>query len=412
MERMLREAWSAVNTIPLVDPRIHPNEAGPTRFALAEKGFRPFFLLASAFAVAIVPVWLLVLAGYLVPTSTFAPMLWHAHEMLFGYTSAVIAGFLLTAASRWTGRETARGAGLLALAALWLAGRIAMVLPLPTLLVAMVDGAFLPALALVVGRVILGTRNRRNYGVLALIAVLAGANALTHLDALGLAPGWSRRALFAAMDVVVLMMLVVGGRVIPMFTRNVVRDSSIRNVRVLDIAAVALTLLGALAALLGSVPALAAGLALAASAAVFARGSTWGAVPSLREPMLWVLHFGHLWIAVGLLLRGIAYFVPLAGAAYTHAITVGGIGTLTLGMLARVSLGHTGRVIRARPPTTVAFLAISTAACLRVFAPAFPSSLYLEVLAVSAACWALAFGLFLATYTRILLSPNAEPVHA
>lgn len=393
-----------------LDPKARTNDRRPTRLALAEKGFRPFFLLASAFAVGIVPVWLLVLAGNLVPPSTFTPMLWHAHEMLFGYTSAVIAGFLLTAASRWTGRETARGVGLLALTALWLAGRVAMVLPLPTLLVAVVDGAFLPALALVVGRVILGTRNRRNYGVLALVAVLAAANALTHLDALGLAPGWSRRALFAAMDVIVLMMLVVGARIIPMFTRNVVRDARIRNIQTLDIAAVVLTLLGAVAAFVGTVPALSAGLAVAASAAVFARGSTWGAVPSLREPMLWVLHLGHLWIAIGLLLRGVAYFVPLAGAAYTHAITVGGIGTLTLGMLARVSLGHTGRVIQARPATIAAFFGISASACLRVVAPAFPSH-YLDVLAASAACWALAFGLFLAAYTRILLSPDTEAVH-
>ena len=204
----------SVKSLPLAGEGVAPSPAPPPP-AFARKGFRPFFLLAALAACAIVPVWLLVLFGHLHADFHGDAATWHAHEMLFGFAVAVIAGFLLTAVGNWTGQETAVGGKLLALAGLWLMGRLAPVLPR----IAMAsDLAFLPALAIVLARPLIATRNRRNFVMLAVLAALFAANLAMHLDARGLAPaGTGHRAAGVALDVIILLCLLIGGRVIPMF---------------------------------------------------------------------------------------------------------------------------------------------------------------------------------------------------
>ena len=167
------------------------------------KGFRPFFLLAGGYAALIIALWLVALTGRVQLDGYLGPMYWHAHEMVFGFTAAVIAGFLLTAAGNWTGRETAIGGRLILLVALWVAGRVAFiaVAVLPRPVIAVADLAFLPALALVVGRALVATRNRRNYPVLAIVIALWLADLAVHLDANGVLPGWQWRAMLGAIDV-------------------------------------------------------------------------------------------------------------------------------------------------------------------------------------------------------------------
>lgn len=397
------------------DPPAAPSRAtrGPLR-ALSASGFRVFFLGAALLAVLAVPAWLLVLhgsisagAGYLEPTG------WHAHEMVFGFACAVVAGFLLTAVRNWTGRETATGRALYGLALLWLLGRVVLVLgsTLPKPLVAFVDLAFLPALALAIGRPIVASGNKRNVVMLVVLGALFTANLGVHLDALGWLPGWQLRASRAGVDIVVVLAAIIAGRVIPMFTRNATGSKEIVSVKGLDVAAV--VAVACYAALDVAAPeSWPAGVVAAAAAVlVVARAARWGVRPALRQPLLWILHFGHAWIAVGLALRAASIAIPsLPSTAGTHALTVGAIGSLTLGMMARVSLGHTGRALVAHPITVTAFVVLTLAACARVFGP-LAGSLglsYFAWLVVSGVAWSTAFALFVAVYAKILVSPRAD----
>ncbi len=381
---------------------------GPALFA---KGFRPFFLLAGVFAVALLPMWLAALfAGY-DPGAYFGAMYWHAHEMVFGYSVAVIAGFLLTAVGNWTQRETAVGAPLLALSALWLAGRFAVLgaTHLPHGLAAAVDLAFIPALAVALGRPLVAAKNRRNYIMLAALAVLWATNLATHLDALGVLPGWRRRGALLAVDAVVFVILAMAGRVFPMFTRNATGVQTIRNIPALDKATLVAAAL--LCAAEGAMPdsKVAAVLAGVTGLAAAARAIHWGAQHTRKVPLLWILHAGYAWTCLGLVLRAVSAFTPaVPSPVATHALTVGSIGGLTLGMMARVSLGHTGRPLTTSRAVTASFVCVTAAALVRVGAPLVSASLYRPSLMVAGVLWSLAFALYVAVYAPILAAPRAD----
>lgn len=389
--------------------------AGPTsrpRFAVAAKGFRPFFLLAALFAASIIPLWVLVYTGVVGPVDYLEPASWHAHEMVFGYAVAVVAGFLLTAVGNWTQRETLVGAPLLALSALWVLGRVAMLLAgvLPRGLVAGVDVVFLPALIAALARALIGAGNRRNFVMLAVLGALCAANVFAHLQALGLAPpGTARHACLVGIDVVVLVILIIAGRVFPMFTRNATGVESIRSGPWLDVLAVAgmavLTVLDVVA-LQETLASAAAGL-VGVLAAV--RAARWGTWHTFAHPLLWILHAGYAWVVLGLLLRAATLLVPTIPASLaTHALTVGAIGSLTLGMMARVALGHTGRPLAVRWPVVGAFGAITAAAAARVLVPLLAPAWTLAALVAAAALWCAGFVLYVVVYAPVLLAPRVD----
>jgi uncharacterized protein involved in response to NO len=379
---------------------------------LARKGFRPFFLLAALFACLLVPGWLLVLTGRLPPPAYFDPVSWHAHEMVFGFAAAVIAGFLLTAVGNWTQRETLVGGALLGLAALWLAGRITMLGPaaLPRPLLAVIDLAFLPALAMVLARPLVAARNRRNFVMLAILAALFVANLASHLEPLGvLAPGSARKACLAGVDVVLVVTLLIAGRVFPMFTTNATGVQTIRSNRMLDL----LTIGGAAAlALVDAVDRdgmAAAALSAVVAALAVARAARWGARHTLRHPLLWILHAGYAWIPIGLGMRAAAAVFPaLPPSLATHALTVGAIGSLTLGMMARVALGHTGRALVAPRPVVWGFALMTAAAAARVVGPLIVPGAYLASLAAAAVLWTASFVTFVVGYAPILIRPRLD----
>jgi uncharacterized protein involved in response to NO len=389
-----------------------PESASRPGWAVAAKGFRPFFLLAGVFASTIIPVWILVVAGVLRPAGYLDPTSWHAHEMVLGFAVAVIAGFLLTAVGNWTQRETLVGIPLLGLSMLWVLGRLAMLLGgvLPPWLVALLDLAFLPALIVVLARPLIGANNRRNFVMLAVLGALFVANVLVHLEALGLvAIGTARHAMLVAVDVVALIILIIAGRVFPMFTRNATGASTIRSSPALDLVTVAA--MAALTVIDAIVPEHLAGGAAAGLVGVLsvARAARWGTLHTGRHPLLWVLHTGYAWLALGLLLRALAVVVPAVPASFaTHAITVGAFGSLTLGMMARVSLGHTGRPLVAPRPVAWAFGAITAAGVGRVIAPLVAPRWYLQELGAAGALWTAAFLLFLVAYGRVLVAPRAD----
>lgn len=388
-----------------------PAPTSAPRFALLGKGFRPFFLGAAIFAGLVLPAWGFVLAGRLTPPGYLDPISWHAHEMLFGFTVAVVAGFLLTAVGNWTGKETAIGAPLGSLVALWALGRVAMAAGsvLPGVVVAGLDLAFLPALVLAIARPIVAARNKRNAVIVVAASVLWAANLAVHLDALGFLPGVRRRALFVALDVVVLLMVIVGGRVIAMFTRNVVRDDGIRNIPRADLAAAiaaGLVVLMDAFAPAAWVQAIVLG---AAAVATAVRTVHWGSLRSRREPLLWILHAGHAFIPLGLALRAAALVSPAVPASSgVHALTAGAVGLLTLGMMARVALGHSGRPIVLPRGFPLAFGLVTVGALARVTAPLLAGGAQLAVLLSSAAVWSLAFLAYAVVYAPVLASPRVD----
>lgn len=395
-------------SLPLVGEPAVPGHAGAV---IARKGFRPFFLLAAGFAVAVVPLWMLALLGVVDPNGYFDATSWHAHEMIFGFAVAVIAGFLLTAVASWTQRETVVGAPLMALSALWLLGRAALVLGhvLPRWAPAACDLAFLPALAFAIGRPLVASKNRKNFVMLALIAALGLSNLAMHLDVLGVLPGLRRRGSLVGVDLVVLMILVMAGRVFPMFTRNVTGVQSIRSLPAVDAAAVAAMALLTMADVGAPGATATPWIAAATGLLALARSATWGARYSFRTPLLWVLHVGYLWIPIGLVLRALAArtsFIP--GAVATHALTVGAIGTITLGMMARVALGHTGRTLTTSRTVTASFVLVTLASVARVGTPLLGALEYRTGLLAAGVLWTAAFALYLVAYVPVLVSPRVD----
>lgn len=383
-----------------------PTSPEHSGFALGRKGFRPFFLLSAAFAATVVPLWMLALLGAFSPGAYLDPIAWHAHEMVFGFSVAVIAGFLLTAVGNWTQRETLVGWPLMGLGGVWLLGRAGFLASdhLPRWAPAVLDLAFLPALGVVLARPLIATRNRRNFVMLAVLAALWLADLSIHLDALGEAPGWRRRGVLSAVDVVVLLIVIVAGRVVPMFTKNGTGVQTVHGSPRLDAAAAASTaLLAVLMAALPSSPVtrVVAGVAAVATAA---RAVPWMTPKVLRVPLLWVLHIGYAWIPIGFALR--AFGAPEALA--THALTIGAIGGVTLGMMARVGLGHSGRPLQVRWPMVLSFALLALAALVRVAGGLLFASSYRATLFAAGTLWTVAFAILLVVYAPIFATPRAD----
>lgn len=378
----------------LLSPRESPKQGWP----LFAKGFRIFFVLAALHAALMIPLWLVVYLGVLDVGEYFLPSSWHAHEMVFGSSCAVITGFLLTAASNWTKRETATGPALAALSGVWLLGRIAPFLAgrIPDLAVAVLSLAFLPLVALALARVVFGARSKRNYGVVAIVGALFGVQLVVHIGALRGDILWELGGSRVGVDLVVLMILVIGGRVIPLFTRNRTKAEGIRSHPWLDGASIASAIALTIADAMVVQGVLLTTLAGLAAFFAFARMVHWGFRPALRVPLLWVLHLGFLFVPLGFATRAVAALVPKVGSSTAlHLLTAGAIGVLTLGMMARVALGHTGRALVAPKVITVAFGLVVLAAILRVSGPWIGGAFLAGSLHASATCWTLAFLLFL-----------------
>ena len=382
-----------------------PPPGGWAPFAL---GFRPFFLAAGLHALLMMALWLLVLHGSL-DIGAWSPHIWHGHEMLFGFTVAVIAGFLLTAAQNWTGLRTPSGLPLAMLLLLWLAGRLGFLIPgLPVVWVALVDLAFLPVLALVLAMPILKAKQLHNYPFPVMLLVLTAANALVHGEALGWTSDSASLGLHLATYVVVTMIVVMGGRMIPSFTDNKLRTRA-RRWKAIEWLVPLATLTALLSALMAPDSLATALLATLAAGVHAIRLAGWYTKKLWAVPLLWILHLGYAWIVLGFALLALsAAGVAAAAGSALHAFTAGGIGVLTLGMMARVALGHSGRLLEPAPVMTLAFVAVNLAALIRVAWPLLFPSAYAEGMAIAGLAWMAAFGLFAAIYTPILLRPRVD----
>ena len=383
--------------------------------ALLSAGFRPFFLAAAAWSALAIPLWLAMFSGRAAVPSALPPPVWHAHEMVFGYAAAAVAGFLLTAIPNWTGRMPLQGGPLAGLVTLWLVGRLAVALSahIGALAAAILDLAFPVVFLAVVAREILAGRNWRNLPMCGVLGILLLANLLVHLEALGIVDGAD---IGNRLGIATLLMLItlIGGRIIPSFTRNWLAKNRPEAgmpaaFGMPDRAALALTGLALL--LWVAVPGsrAAAGAALVAGCAQALRLARWRGWATLPEPLVWMLHLGYCWLALGFLLLGTSAFVPLLPAtAALHALTAGAIGTMTLAVMTRASLGHTGRALSADAATTSIYALVTAAALLRLLAP-LSGDAYLPLLAIAGAAWSGAFGLFVLFYAGPLSMPRAAP---
>jgi uncharacterized protein involved in response to NO len=375
-------------------------------FALWNLGFRPFYLLASVFSACSVLLWAAQYSGWL-PAAYLQGPLWHGHEMLFGYTMAVVAGFLLTAVRAWTGQPTPVGAPLMALAALWVAGRVLVLTPL-SMLAAVVNAAFPAALAVAIAIPLLRARNVRNYFFIGLLMVMSVLVAALHLGLQGRFELPPVLGLQLGLDVMLFIMAVMGGRVIPMFTNNGVPGAGAARHALVEKLALASLLLLFMVDLLQLQSGIVATVALAAAIANGVRLMLWRSWRTFTVPLVWILHAAYAWIVVYLVLRAFSGYGWLAGSYTVHALTVGAIGGLTLGMMTRTARGHTARPLLADGWELTCFLLIQAAALVRVFGGMVSASLYLPSIQVSGVLWAIAFGIYAVRYWPVLTRPRLD----
>ena len=362
----------------------------PGGFALLALGFRPLYLLAGAYASVSVPLWALQYAGRL----PGANPLWHSHEMLFGYAFAVIAGFLLTAVRAWTSRPTPSGAVLGGIAALWVAARLSA--PFSLQLSSVLDVLFALTVAWGIGRPIFASRNRNWYFILFVLALGAASVVFQ---------AYPQVALSVGLDIVLLVVSIMGGRVIPAFTNNAVQGAGARRNRWVEYGSLGSVILLLLLDLfqLAVWP-----VALAASAFHAARVALWAPLATRARPILWILHLSYAWVAVHLLMRGLAGLDLVPAALATHALTVGVVGGLTLGMMTRTSRGHTARPLKVGSGEVACYVLVHTAAVVRVLFPLVAPGVYGGWIALSAALWSAAFAIFTAVYWPILSRPRLD----
>ena len=382
-------------------------ERGATQaFALWSLGFRPFYLLAAIFASLSIALWGAQAAGWLTTPYLRGP-LWHAHEMIFGFTLAVMTGFLFTAVRNWTSRPTPTGASLAALALLWVAGRVLVLTPFDVA-AACANVAFPLAVAVGIGKALVGSGNRHNLFFVGLLVIMAAAAAATHAAQLHIAalPAWL--GLRAALDVILVVMTVLGGRVIPMFTRNGVPGALVRsNVlvdRIVPVSAVALLVCDVVSA----PPVLLAVVLGIGAAAQAVRVLLWRPWQTRRVPLVWILHVGYCWIPMHLALRGLSEFDLVAAPLATHALTVGAIGGLTLGMMTRTARGHTGRPLHGDGWEIAAYASVTAAAVTRVLVPLALPNLYSAAVVASAALWSAAYAIYAVRYWPVLTRPRLD----
>jgi|JI10StandDraft_1071094.scaffolds.fasta_scaffold36459_5 uncharacterized protein involved in response to NO len=376
-------------------------------------GFRPFFLGGAFWASAAMILWVAMLLGWQGLPMRLSPLDWHAHEFLFGYLPAALSGFLLTAIPNWTGRYPILGKPLMALFLLWIAGRVVMLCGalLPTGVDVLVEASFLVVLALVIGREVLAGRNWRNLKVLGLVGLLAGANLIFYYELMTVQSASGGVGARVATATAIMLIVVIGGRIVPSFTRNwlmkhapgVREPASFGLADRVTMVLSALALVGWSAAPDQVITALACAIAGICNAVRLMRWQGW---QSRGEPLVWILHVGYLFVPLGFLLTACSIVFPevLANRASQHSFMVGAVGVMTLAVMTRASLGHTGRMLRASRAVTGIYILAVVAAFARVFAGISGAPVWL--LHVAAVSWILAFLGFVVVYAPILAGPR------
>jgi uncharacterized protein involved in response to NO len=399
----------AASFTPIGEPKDeHPKVRHPLfeRFALFRLGFRPLYLLAAVFAALSVPLWLLAYSGAKI-VSPNVNFMWHIHEMVFGFAAPVVVGFLFTAARNWTGLWTPRNWRLGIIVGIWLVGRLSM-LAQHSVLFSVLDLLFLPASMIPLIRVMCLSGKRRNLPLVGLLGMLVLANGLYHANLLGITQYSGIRAIEAAILVLAVLSTIMGGRVIPGFTTNMALGSKPRTFERLDKVSVVLIIVASLSWVVGLASLLTAVLATASGLVQLVRLSFWSPHRTAKYPLLWILHLAYAWLGVGYLLLAAAELGITTTSTAIHAIAVGGMSSLILGMITRTTIGHTGRLMRADHKEFIIFWAIQCAALARIVANFTPRHLRDALLIVAGATWAIAFVIYVILFGPFLCGPRLD----
>jgi uncharacterized protein involved in response to NO len=377
-------------------------------------GFRSQFFLAGTAALLLVPVWALsFIAGTPLGTG-WPPTLWHAHEMLYGFIACAIAGFMLTAVPSWTGQRGFAGPPLMALAAVWIMARISIATSSawPPIVPALIDLAFVPTLAVLVMIPLLRSRNR-NTPLLAVLGIFWLTDVAFYIGLLRHDAPLALKAVIVGIDVTLLLVTVIGGRIVPAFTtaglRAAGREATLRSSSVLTVLSVL-----AMAGVIGGDifwpdNRIAGCIAVIAAALQVVRLAQWRTRLTLRQPIVWILHVAYAWLPAGLALKAAALLGGYAIAAFwLHALTIGALTTMIVAVMTRASLGHTGRPLRLHPLTTLAYGLLIAATLVRVFGLSLPGMSYPMAIAAAATLWTAAFLLFVGIYSPMLWGPRAD----
>ena len=378
-------------------------------------GFRPFFLFGAIFSIFSILIWQLIYTGKLAFSPYGGGYWWHIHEMIFGFVIAIIAGFLLTAVQNWTGQRGIHGKPLLALFSLWLAGRIALLLPeyIPQILTVIIDISFLPTVAWALAKPIIQIKQYRNLFFVPLLTLFTAFNGLFHYaviaeQALNLAT-----ISHSCLLLICFLISVMAGRVTPMFTANGTQTEKVTSLPLLEKITNGSLLLTCITLLVSAFiyisPQLLAVLFVIAGTSQLIRWLRWRPWITYQVPLLWSLHGAIKFLAYGLLLLAASYLWPeLPKHHLWHFLTIGAIGGVILAMIARVSLGHTGRPLQPPLLTTIAFILLPISALLRSLGPWLWPEFTLWFIKASSGLWMLAFLLFVISYAPMLLSARAD----
>ena len=401
--------------------KAHRENAPPVFF---EYGFRPFFLGAGISALLTMLAWLLWIGLHaasidIVLVTVAGPLYqWHAHEMIFGYGLAVVAGFFLTAVPNWTGRRPVAGRLLAVLFGLWVTARLTSWISaaLPPLVVALPELGFVGMLATLVGQALLSGWSKRNFVFLPVLAAIFAGALLYHLERAGLVEDVAGTGAILGLDALLLLIAVIGGRIVPAFTTNALRregDANLpRAMNRLDMAAIAAVAALAVADLAAPGTQATGAIALVAGLLNGVRMIGWRTGRVLGAPILWILHLAYGWLAAGLVLKGLALTTgALSEITAIHAFTIGTVGSMTLGVMTRAALGHTGRLLHVAKPIVASYVLVSLAAGLRIAGPAFLPEYYNEAMLISGAFWCVAYFLFVLIYWPILTQPRISAHH-
>ena len=374
---------------------------------LLRLGFRPFYIGGALLAALAVPVWVGLFFGHLSVMPAVAPLLWHAHEMLFGFAAAIIVGFLMTAGKAWTGLATPRGPWLGALALLWLGARVASVTG-PYEVYAVLDLALLPLVAAILATLLVRSKNHRNLPLALILGLLASANLVFHLAVSGVLQVSPLSPLYAGLALIVMMECVMAGRVVPAFTISVTPGLKLPTPLWLERLTLGLTALG-LALWVFAPPGVLSMVVLAlASVLQVKRLLGWRPALTHSRPILWILHAAYGWIALGLALLALAQIGLVPVSAGVHALAVGATGGLIIGMITRTARGHTGRLIVASSPEVLAYALVMAAAVLRTLLPLLVPGLYGAALVLAAVAWSAAFLIYLWIFTPWLMQTRLD----
>lgn len=387
----------------------HQPSRQPAGLPVLRLGFRPFYLGGAYFGVVSIALWLASLHG--LPVAGRSPamsgLVWHVHEMVFGFSAAIVVGFLLTAIRAWTSRDTLHGSQLAALWLLWAAGRLFVWAGLQPV-AAVVDCAFLPVTALVLLRVLLAARNYRNVFLTVALFVLGALNGLFHWWSAHERVDLALQAAYAAVGLVLLFVVVISGRVVPMFTTNAIPGFKVKRWKFVDTLAAPVTVLALCADACHLPGPLVAAIAFAAAAVHTARIVGWQSWRVGARPILWILHFAYAWIPVGFAMLALAALHVEPHSLAIHAFTVGVIGCAIVAMITRTALGHTGRPLRAGSTEIACYWLLIAAAFVRVFGPWLAPGATSIWIDIAGTCWIAAFTVYALRYTGYLTSPRAD----